>query len=35
LKRVSAIGADLQHCAVEAQAGIYIGRFKVEVVPKC
>jgi len=34
LKRVSTVSAELEHAAIEADIGINIGRFEVEVVPK-
>jgi hypothetical protein len=34
LKRVSTVSAELEHPPVEANIGINIGRFEVEVVPK-
>jgi hypothetical protein len=35
LKRVSIISAELQHAAVEAQVGIRVRCFKIEVLPEC
>jgi hypothetical protein len=34
LKRVSIVSAELQHAAVEAQIGIRLRCFKIEVLPK-
>jgi len=34
LKRISIVGAKLQHSSVEAKAGILAGCFKIEVLPK-
>ena len=35
LKRGSAVGAELQHAAVEAKIGILARCLKIEVVPEC
>jgi hypothetical protein len=34
LKRASIIGAELQHAPVEAEIGIRLRSFKIEVLPK-
>jgi hypothetical protein len=34
LKRIPAVAAELQHAAVEAQIGIRLRCFKIEVLPK-
>ncbi len=34
LKRVSTVGADLQHAPVKSYVGIYVRCFKVEVLPE-